>query len=106
MLATGGSALEALRVLTQEFGVPPERVVFANVISCPEGLRNVSEAYSRLRRIVTAAVDPVLNGDKYIVPGLGDFGDRYYGTGGGEAAEADGDGDDGSGDGLRGGSAS
>ena len=53
--------------------------MFLNVISCPQGLRAVHKNFPKVR-IVTAAVDPILNEDKYIVPGLGDFGDRYYRT--------------------------
>jgi uracil phosphoribosyltransferase len=80
LLATGGSALEALRVLTREFGIAPDRIVFATLLSCPQGLQAVAQAYPALRRVVTAVIDPTLNDKMYIVPGLGDFGDRFYGT--------------------------
>ena len=53
--------------------------MFLNVISCPQGLKAIYKQFSKVR-VVTAAVDPILNEDKYIVPGLGDFGDRYYRT--------------------------
>ena len=78
MLATGGSAMMALGVLRQA-GVRDERVVFANVVSCPEGLRRLASEAPDVR-IVTCAVDAGLNDQKFIVPGLGDFGDRYFGT--------------------------
>lgn len=78
MLATGGSALTAIQVL-KEAGVKEESILFLNVVSCPEGLRALAEKASRVR-ILTAALDEKLNDSKYIVPGLGDFGDRYYGT--------------------------
>jgi len=78
MLATGGSAIKAIEVLAAA-GVPPEQILFLNVVSCPEGLAALAAAYPQVR-VVTAAVDDKLNDSKYIVPGLGDYGDRYYGT--------------------------
>ena len=47
--------------------------------SCLEGLRAMVAAFPDVK-IVTGCVDPILNEKKYIVPGLGDFGDRYFGT--------------------------
>mmetsp|Transcript_13685 Transcript_13685/g.33068 ORF Transcript_13685/g.33068 Transcript_13685/m.33068 type:complete len:326 (-) Transcript_13685:459-1436(-) len=80
MLATGGSAIKALEVLTEQYNVCPTRIIFANMISCPQGLRAVLSKFPALLKIVTVAIDPSLNSDKYIVPGLGDYGDRYYDT--------------------------
>jgi len=80
MLATGGSAVTAIGVLTER-GVPPSRIIFVNVLCCAEGIAAVSSAYPEVR-IVTSAIDPILSAQKYIVPGLGDFGDRYFGTDG------------------------
>ncbi len=62
-----------------EAGVPAANIMFLNVVSCPEGVAAMAKAYPQVK-IVTAAIDDHLNGSKYIVPGLGDFGDRYYGT--------------------------
>jgi uracil phosphoribosyltransferase len=59
----------------------PRAQTFLNVVSCPEGLAALFAAHPRVR-VVTAAVDEGLNSAKYIVPGLGDFGDRYNGTSG------------------------
>ncbi len=59
--------------------MPSKNILFLNVVSCPEGLKALLDAFPDVR-VVTAAVDPGLNVHKYIVPGLGDFGDRYYGT--------------------------
>jgi len=81
MLATGGSAMLALKVLCQDFGVDSAKVVFCNMICAPEGLKTLGRAYPNLK-IVTAVIDEKLNEEKYIVPGLGDFGDRIYNTGG------------------------
>jgi uracil phosphoribosyltransferase len=79
MLATGGSALLAIKTLCESYGVNPERIVFCNLICAPEGLRALATAYPMIT-IVTATVDDRLNDEKYIVPGLGDFGDRFYNT--------------------------
>lgn len=79
MLATGGSAALAIEKLKQDGGVKEENILFLNVVSCPEGLRHLAEKYPGVR-IVTAGLDEKLNELKFIVPGLGDFGDRYYGT--------------------------
>lgn len=78
MLATGGSAIRAIEIL-QQHGVPQERIIFACLIAAPEGLREVALRFPGLR-IVTSAVDDRLNEHAYILPGIGDFGDRYFGT--------------------------
>eukprot|EP00746_Dinoflagellata_sp_MGD_P159186 gnl/MRDRNA2_/MRDRNA2_86645_c0_seq1.p1 gnl/MRDRNA2_/MRDRNA2_86645_c0~~gnl/MRDRNA2_/MRDRNA2_86645_c0_seq1.p1 ORF type:complete len:279 (+),score=60.10 gnl/MRDRNA2_/MRDRNA2_86645_c0_seq1:77-838(+) len=79
MLATGGSALAAIKCLL-DAGVKESNIVFLNVVSCPEGVKKMSTTHPAVT-IVTAAMDPKLDGNKFIVPGLGDFGDRYYNTG-------------------------
>jgi len=78
MLATGGSALTAIEVL-KKAGVKEENILFINVVSCPEGLKAMAKKAPGVR-ILTCALDSHLNEVKFIVPGLGDFGDRYYGT--------------------------
>jgi uracil phosphoribosyltransferase len=78
MLATGGSALMAIQTLL-EHGVDPTNIVFANMICAPEGLQVMTKAYPMIK-IVTVCVDEYLNDDKYIVPGLGDYGDRFFNT--------------------------
>jgi uracil phosphoribosyltransferase len=80
MLATGGSALMAIDVL-REAGVHDKNILFLNVLSCPEGLQKLADHAPGVR-ILTAAVDTGLNEQNFIVPGLGDYGDRYYGTAG------------------------
>jgi uracil phosphoribosyltransferase len=80
MLATGGSAVLALDVLCKEpYNVDPKHIVFVNLVCCPEGLLFLSQHYPDVK-IVTIKIDSHLNHDKYIVPGLGDFGDRFYDT--------------------------
>ncbi|KAG7357983.1 uracil phosphoribosyltransferase [Nitzschia inconspicua] len=80
MLATGGSAILALDVLTQApYNVSPSDIVFANMICAPEGLQAMAAKYPDVT-IVTAQIDECLNEDKFIVPGLGDYGDRFFNT--------------------------
>ena len=76
MLATGGSVLAALATLT-EWGVPTVKVL--SVIAAEEGLREVTSRFPQTQ-IYVAAVDPELNAHKFIVPGLGDAGDRTFNT--------------------------
>ena len=75
MLATGGSAKMAIETLISKYNVDPSRIVFANMICAPEGLKVLGDKYPQIK-IVTAAVDEKLNEEKFIVPGLGDYGDR------------------------------
>ncbi|KAK3359263.1 uracil phosphoribosyltransferase-domain-containing protein [Lasiosphaeria hispida] len=76
MFATGGSAIMAVEVLISR-GVPEERILFLNLIASPEGIKNFAAKFPKLR-VVTAFVDQGLDEKNYIIPGLGDFGDRYY----------------------------
>ncbi|KAF2261055.1 PRTase-like protein [Lojkania enalia] len=76
MLATGGSALMAVEVLIAR-GVPENHILFLNLIASPEGAKNFAERFPKVR-VVTAFVDIGLDQKNYIVPGLGDFGDRFY----------------------------
>lgn len=76
MLATGGSAVEAVR---QVKAAGASRITMLCVVSCPEGIAALSKAHPDVR-IVTASIDDGLNDRCYIVPGLGDAGDRYFGT--------------------------
>lgn len=78
MLATGGTALAAIRVLL-DAGVPQERIVFVNLITVPEGIAAVCQQYPRIK-LVTSSIEERLNENAYMLPGIGDFGDRYFGT--------------------------
>ena len=78
MLATGGTALAAIGVLTGR-GVPEDRIVMINLLSAPEGIAAVRDRYPGVR-MVTSSIEQRLNGDAYMVPGIGDFGDRWFGT--------------------------
>ncbi|HWR22903.1 MAG TPA: uracil phosphoribosyltransferase [Feifaniaceae bacterium] len=76
MLATGGSAVEAVRIV-KKAGCKSVRLV--HLIAAPEGIAAVQKAYDDVD-IYVAAVDSHLNDHGYIVPGLGDAGDRLFGT--------------------------
>eukprot|EP00455_Lapot_gusevi_P025124 TRINITY_DN2634_c0_g1_i1.p1 TRINITY_DN2634_c0_g1~~TRINITY_DN2634_c0_g1_i1.p1 ORF type:complete len:236 (-),score=80.36 TRINITY_DN2634_c0_g1_i1:74-781(-) len=78
MLATGGSAVKAIEVLKSQ-GVSEEKLTFVTLISCPQGLENIFSHFPNIT-IVTSMVDLGLNEHKYILPGVGDFGDLYFGT--------------------------
>ena len=76
MLATGGSTAAAIDLL-KESGA--KTIVVVCIVTCPEGLEMVENAHPDVE-IYTASVDDHLNENKYIVPGLGDAGDRLFGT--------------------------
>jgi uracil phosphoribosyltransferase len=76
MLATGGSAAQALSVLKSN-GAPEARLVC--IVAAPEGVAEIERQHPATH-IHTASLDRALNDKKYILPGLGDFGDRLYGT--------------------------
>ena len=76
MLATGGSAVKALDVIV---GRGATEVDLLNIVAAPEGVAVVEKAYPKMR-IFSAGIDRELNTRKYVLPGLGDFGDRLYGT--------------------------
>ena len=76
MLATGGSAIDAVNMLKSK-GV--RNIKFMCVIAAPEGLEAFTEAHPDVQ-LYCAAKDERLNEDKYIIPGLGDAGDRIFGT--------------------------
>ena len=76
MLATGGSAVAAIDFL-KKHGC--KQIVMMNIIGCPEGIKRVQEAHPDVD-IFVAALDEKLNDHAYIVPGLGDAGDRIFGT--------------------------
>ena len=77
MLATGGSGAMALDLIKEAGGVEPRMIC---VVAAPEGVRVIEERHPEVR-IFAAALDEGLNDRAFIVPGLGDFGDRLFGTG-------------------------
>ena len=76
MLATGGSGLDAIELLKKE-GVT--KIKFLCIIAAPEGIERLEKAHPDVQ-IYCAAIDEKLNENAYIVPGLGDAGDRIFGT--------------------------
>lgn len=79
MLATGGSMCGAINVLKTK-GIAEKNIMIVCVISAPEGILRLREEFPELGIIITCAVDEKLNDTFYIIPGLGDYGDRYFGT--------------------------
>lgn len=78
MLATGNSAAYAITRLIAS-GVSPERIVFMALVVAPEGMRIFQKEHPGIR-VYAASLDEKLNENSYIVPGLGDAGDRLFGT--------------------------
>lgn len=76
MLATGGSTLSAIDLLKANGA---DNIIVICIVTCPEGIELVERAHADVR-IYAAAIDKQLNEKKYIVPGLGDAGDRLFGT--------------------------
>ena len=79
MLATGGSAIAALDQLTNKYNCKPENITFVCLVAAPEGIKALQAAHPGVA-IFTAALDDRLNENGYILPGLGDAGDRIFGT--------------------------
>ena len=77
MLATGGSAVKAVEKLTEK-GAEPTNIHFIGVIAAPEGL-NALTAMIPKENVILGALDEKLDTAKFIVPGLGDYGNRYFG---------------------------
>ncbi|MEA3498737.1 MAG: uracil phosphoribosyltransferase [Campylobacterota bacterium] len=76
MLATGGSMCDAIEVIKTK---NPSKIITLNIIGSPEGLKVVEDRYPDVD-IYISQIDEKLNGDKFIIPGLGDAGDRSYNT--------------------------
>jgi len=78
MLATGNSAIYGIQQL-KERGIPEDRIILMSLVAAPEGVRAFHTTHPGVK-VVTGALDDHLNDHAYIVPGLGDAGDRLYGT--------------------------
>lgn len=78
MIATGGSAIDALEILKKK-GAREEKIIFVSIIGSIEGLELVQTKFPKIK-IIVPAIDKKLDSKKFIVPGLGDFGDRFFGT--------------------------
>ena len=78
MLATGNSSIAAINLIKSK-GVNIKDVFLVSLLAAPEGLKNLQKNHRSLH-IFTCQIDAKLNKNKFIVPGLGDAGDRYMGT--------------------------
>ena len=78
MLATGNSLLEAIKLYVNK-GIPEKNIKCLCIISAPQGVENIYKAYPNVE-IISAALDDCLNENGYIIPGMGDAGDRIFNT--------------------------
>ncbi|KAK6133057.1 hypothetical protein DH2020_033212 [Rehmannia glutinosa] len=78
ILGTGNSAVQAISLLIKK-GVPEPNIIFLNLISAPQGIHMVCKCFPRVK-IVTSEIEIGLNEDYRVIPGMGEFGDRYFGT--------------------------
>ncbi|WLS79844.1 uracil phosphoribosyltransferase [Erwinia pyri] len=78
MLATGGSLLKAIDVL-KESGVAIENIIVVNVLASPFGIQRLAETWPSLT-IMTSSIETGMTESAFMRPGIGDFGDRYFGT--------------------------
>ncbi|KAK3007287.1 hypothetical protein RJ639_015746, partial [Escallonia herrerae] len=78
ILGTGNSAVQAISLLIKK-GVPESNIIFLNLISAPQGVHVVCKHFPRIK-IVTSEIEVGLNEDYRVIPGMGEFGDRYFGT--------------------------
>lgn len=77
-VATGAASIMAVRVLL-DHDVPEENIMLCSLLMAESGVHSVAYAFPKVR-IVTTAVDPTISEKFYIKPGIGNFGDRYFGT--------------------------
>jgi uracil phosphoribosyltransferase len=78
IIATGGSGSLALQELIK-MGADESKIIYVGIVSAPEGIKTVKDTCPHIK-LVVGVVDQCLNKDAFIVPGIGDFGDRYFGT--------------------------
>lgn len=76
MLATGNSTIKAVEILKK---AGAQKIIFVGIVGSPEGVKNLAEKCPDIK-VYLASLDEKLNDDGYIVPGLGDAGDRLFGT--------------------------
>lgn len=77
MLATGGTAVEAINIL-KSYAIAADKIVLISVIATYEGIHNVLKYHPDIKAIIIGKIDKRLNDQKFIAPGLGDFGERFY----------------------------
>lgn len=79
MIATGGSAVATIKLLVEKYKIPWEIIYLVAIVAAPEGLKFLAKTFP-YTVVLVAARDERLNAQKFIVPGLGDFGDRFFGS--------------------------
>jgi len=79
ILGCGNSMKCALDVLIQKYNVPESKIIVLTLIAAPEGIHRVCGSFPYVK-VVTTEIDEGLNDESEVVPGIGDFGDRYFGT--------------------------
>lgn len=79
MLATAGTLSAAIDFFKKEHDVTEDNIVYAGILASQEGVRTLNRDFPQVKHVI-AHVDEKLDQNKYIVPGLGDFGDRFFGT--------------------------
>ncbi|CAO1423612.1 unnamed protein product [Diamesa serratosioi] len=77
-VATGAAAIMAIRIL-RDHDVPEENILIASLLMAEIGVHSIAYAFPKVQ-IVTSALDPEINDKFYVIPGIGNFGDRYFGT--------------------------
>lgn len=77
-IGTGATAMMALRVLL-DHNVPEDRILFLTLIAAPQGVHTLAYAFPHVK-IITTCVDRKVNSQFFVLPGVGNFGDRYFGT--------------------------
>ncbi|KAM8713844.1 hypothetical protein ACLKA7_014070 [Drosophila subpalustris] len=77
-VATGAAAMMAIRVLL-DHDVPEQNIILASLLMAEIGVHSIAYAFPKVK-IVTSALDPEINSKFYVIPGIGNFGDRYFGT--------------------------
>lgn len=78
LIGTGATAMMAVRVLL-DHGVPEDRILFLTLIAAPQGVHTLAYAFPQVK-IISTAVDKKVNAHFFVLPGVGNFGDRYFGT--------------------------
>ena len=76
ILGTGGSAAKAVRVLLER-GVQEDKILFLTLIAAPEGVNRICREFPRLK-LITSEIDEQIDHNWRVVPGVGEFGDRYF----------------------------
>lgn len=77
-VATGAAAMMAIRVLL-DHDVPESNIIIVSLLMAQSGVNSIAYAFPKVQ-IVTTAIDPEINDKFYVIPGMGNFGDRYFGT--------------------------